>query len=239
LGEGLWTTDEGVVAEQDIRMAALLDACNGSLTGKKVVDLGCLEGGFTVAIARHGAERVVGIEAREISIRRCEVARKLLSLGNVEFVHGDIKNELVKHSGEFDVVFAAGILYHVADPWALLRLMHGACRDVALIDTHVANTGAAAHGCSQEVVHRSWAGKTYRGRTFPEYPASVDDVAREGMLWAAHSDQASFWPFEEDLLGMIKDVGFSTITKVAPGERPDLQWWQVNQTDRVMFVCRK
>ncbi len=40
IGEGLWTADEGVMAEQDIRVATVLDACHGSLAGKRVVDLG-------------------------------------------------------------------------------------------------------------------------------------------------------------------------------------------------------
>src|SRR5436853_91083 len=82
VGEGLWTAGAGVVAENDLRVKAVLDACRGSLAGKSVVDLGCLEGAFTVAFARLGAERAVGIEARQINWHRCEVVRRLLSLRN-------------------------------------------------------------------------------------------------------------------------------------------------------------
>jgi 2-polyprenyl-3-methyl-5-hydroxy-6-metoxy-1,4-benzoquinol methylase len=145
----------------------VIEACGGSLDGRTVVDLGCLEGGFTLAFAENGAQLALGIEAREISVRRCELARDLLGLDNAEFVEADIKDELAKRDA-FDVVFAAGILYHVADPAGFLVTMREACKGVALIDTHVAREDDATHGCSV-ITTRNSGDQTYRGRIFPEY----------------------------------------------------------------------
>jgi SAM-dependent methyltransferase len=236
LGGGLYTADAGVDAASDVRTHAVVEACGGSLAGRTVVDLGCLEGGFALEFGRLGAERVVGIEARSVSVRRCEMARDLLGLDRVEFVQADIKDELARHTDGFDVVFAAGILYHLSDPAAFLRLMRAACRGVALIDTHVSHVDAITHGCSDQVVSRASTGSDYRGRLFGEYEPDTDTESREGLLWAAWSDAASFWPFEDDLVRMLRDAGFSHVDKI---ERITMRHpWQVDEVNRVLYMCR-
>lgn len=239
LGHDLWTTERGVVPDIDVRVRTAVDACGGSLAGKTVVDLGCLEGGFTLAFARLGAAEAIGIEARAVSYRRCELARRLLGFSNARFIHGDVKEELARSAQGFDVVFAAGILYHVADPWTLLRAIADACRGVALIDTHVANAAAPSHACAAEVVERSFGKSTWRGRSFREYAAASDAQSREKMIWSAWSDAESFWPLEEDLVGMIRDAGFATVRKVAPDPSLADATWQVDQTNRVLYLCSK
>ena len=120
LGNGLWTMDKGVIAEKDLRTKVVLDQAGGSLRGKTILDLGCLEGGFTVAFARLGAKMSVGVEARQISYQRCEILRQYLKLRNLRFIHGDI-NVVLPQLQPFNIVFASGILYHMADPYISLR----------------------------------------------------------------------------------------------------------------------
>jgi SAM-dependent methyltransferase len=232
----MYTAEAGVDPAVDVRTHTVVEACGGSLAGRSIVDLGCLEGGFALEFARLGAERVVGIEARSVSVRRCELARDLLGLEQAEFVQADIKDELPRHSDGFDVVFAAGILYHLSDPAGFLQLVRSACRGVALIDTHVADPDAITHECSEQVVTQSAGGHDYRGRLFGEYEPGLDTVEREGLLWAAWSDAASFWPFEDDLVRMLHDAGFSDVEKV---ERDTMRHpWQVDAVNRVLYVCR-
>ena len=236
LAPGIETANVGVNALEDVRTDLVIEACGGSLEGRTVVDLGCLEGGFTLAFAERGAQLALGIEAREISIRRCELARGLLGLDNAEFVEADIKDELAKREA-FDVVFAAGILYHVSDPAAFLVTMREACSGVALIDTHIANPDVATHNCS-EIVSRSSGERTYRGRMFPEYAPDVSDSEKDDLLWAAWSDVDSFWPLEDDLVAMIHDAGFSSVDKVDLAEDGRASRWGVDQTNRVVYLAR-
>jgi SAM-dependent methyltransferase len=235
LAPGIETAPVGVDALDDVRLDLVLDACDGSLEGRSVVDLGCLEGGFTLGFAALGAERAVGIEARRVSVERCELARDLLGLANAEFVRGDVK-ELAR-LGRFDVVFAAGILYHVADPAELLVAMRGACSELALIDTHVADPDTATHGCS-EIVTRTCAGREYRGRMFHEYAADGSDGDVEDMLWSAWGDAAAFWPLEDELVRMIGDAGFGSVEKVDLAAQDPPAKWQVDQTNRVVYLAR-
>jgi SAM-dependent methyltransferase len=236
LAPGIETAAAGVNALEDVRTDLVVEACGGSLDGRSVVDLGCLEGGFTLAFAERGAQLALGIEAREVSVRRCELARDLLGLTAAEFVEADIKDELAKREA-FDVVFAAGILYHVADPAAFLVTMREACSGVALIDTHVAREDEATHGCS-EVVTRSAGERTYRGRMFAEYASDVSDSEKDELLWAAWSDVDSFWPLEDELVAMIHDAGFASAEKVDLVDDGRASRWGVDQTNRVVYIAR-
>ena len=237
LGGGLETaTIDGVDPFDDVRTDLVVDACGGSLDGRTVVDLGCLEGGFTLAFAERGAAHVVGIEARSLSVERCELARALRGAERVEFVVADIKDELLRRD-PFDVVFAAGILYHVGDPAELLRIIRASCREVALIDTHVAHPTIPTHGCS-ELVDLVSGGHSYRGRRFQEYEPDASASARDGYLWAAWSDSQAFWPLEEELVKMITDAGFSSVEKVDMDVDDRRSRWQVDEINRVVYVVR-
>jgi len=229
-------TPDGVDPFDDVRTDLVVDACGGSLDGRTVVDLGCLEGGFTLALAERGAEHVLGIEARSLSVERCELARTLRGTERVEFVVADIKDELQRRD-PFDVVFAAGILYHVGDPAEMLRIIRASCGEVVLIDTHVADPTGPTHGCS-ELVDLVSGGHSYRGRRFQEYEPDASDSARDGYLWAAWSDSHAFWPLEDDLVRMITDAGFSSVEKIDMDVDDRRDRWQVDEINRVVYVGR-
>jgi SAM-dependent methyltransferase len=236
IGDGLWTTpaEDGVDAARDVRTRIVLDLCGGSLTGKTIADLGCNEGGFGVEFARLGAKESVGIEARDVSVQRCELVRKLAGLENLKFIRGDVKEELARWPDSFDIVFASGILYHVADPHKLLSDIFRACREAVLIDTAVASREAPSHWCSEEIVSRTFGGKSYQGRVFPEPDASI----RESTLWAAWSNESSFWLLEDELLSLMRDVGFRDVRKVDRSQYGDVPWF-VDPRNRIIVVGKK
>lgn len=236
IADDVATADDGVDPFADVRTELVVEACGGSLVGRTVVDLGCLEGGFSLAFAERGADHVVGIEARSLSVERCELARKLRGTERVEFVVADIKDELVKRE-PFDVVFAAGILYHVGDPAEMLRIIRSSCSGLVLIDTHIADPDVATHGCS-ELADLQSGGQSYRGRWFPEYDPTASSDAKDGYLWAAWSDSDAFWPVEDELVRMISDAGFATIEKIDLTVADRRSLWQVDQLNRVVYLAR-
>jgi ubiquinone/menaquinone biosynthesis C-methylase UbiE len=237
IGDDLWTTPaeaDGVNAARDVRMRIVLDLCGGSLAGKTIADLGCNEGGFAVEFARLGAKESVGIEARDVSVQRCELVRKLAGLENLKFIRCDVMEELARWSDSFDIVFASGILYHVADPHKLLSDIFRACREAVLIDTAVASREAPSHWCSEEIVSRTFGDKSYQGRIFPEPDASI----RESKLWSAWSNDSSFWLLEDELLSLMRDVGFRDVRKVDRSQYGDLPWG-VDPRNRIIVVGKK
>jgi 2-polyprenyl-3-methyl-5-hydroxy-6-metoxy-1,4-benzoquinol methylase len=233
-----YTAERGVDPEHDARTALVVEAAAGlgGLEQCSVVDLGCLEGGFALEFARRGAKRVLGIECRAESVARCELARDLMQLPDVRFVLGDVTTELAASVDTYDIVFAAGILYHLDRPDEMLRAMRAKCTGFVLLDTHVATPDRITHNCSAEIaVRRAAEGAEYRGRWFCEFDPNWSRRERNANPLASAGNQTSFWPFEDDLVRMIKDAGFDEVSKVnAVGPLP----WQVDQTNRVLYLCR-
>lgn len=181
LAPGRYTTEgEGVDADRDVRTTIVCQELGEAIGRSSVVDLGCLEGGFSIALALRGAGHVVGIEARQRSVDPCNLVRDLLGLTNVEFRCADLHDELVRWPAGFDAVLATGILYHLSDPARSLAVMAAACRRFALIDTHVAVPDGPTDSCGAEVTQLRSGGETYSGRLFREFDeaASTEDSRR-------------------------------------------------------------
>jgi SAM-dependent methyltransferase len=228
----LWTADAGMTAHDDARTEILLEYSGGSFRGKTILDLGCNEGAFTAEFARLGAARAVGIEARRTNFERCELLRKLLNRPNLEFILGDVKEELPRLEIKPDIILLSGLLYHLSDPYSMLEAVRQTDPDVVLIDTHIADPETSTHGCSA-LMTQSWGG---RGRIFPEYPSDISRANHERMLWAAWSNENSFWLLEQDLLRMARDVGFSSAEKI--DHTKCRNEWHVDKTNRILVVCR-
>jgi SAM-dependent methyltransferase len=230
------TAVRGVDPLADVRTKLVVEACGGTLEGLTLVDLGCLEGGFTLAFAQHGAPHALGIEARELSVRRCELARDLLGLDNAEFACSDVNDELARRD-PFDVVFASGILYHVADPAQPLRRMRAVCAHMALIDTHVAHPTTVTHQCS-ELIEMTSGGQTYRGRRYREHSRGDSRAQRDRRPWSAWEDDDVFWPLEDDLVAMIRHAGFNAVNKIDPLVADRNASWSVDHEQRVIYIAR-
>src|SRR5260370_12522229 len=90
------------------------------VAGKLVVDLGCLEGGYTVELARAGFA-ALGIEVRECNFENCLRAKAGTHLPDLTFLRDDVKN-LAKYA-VFAVVFSFALLYHLTEPPKSSHLM--------------------------------------------------------------------------------------------------------------------
>lgn len=100
-------------------------------------------------------------------------------------------------------------------PDVVLRLIRERCSGFVVLCTHVAHPDASSHGCTEEVVEYVGEHGTYRGRHFSERGPDPT-VEQDNDLWAAWSNEGSFWPFEPDLVRMIEAAGFRSIDKVVP-----------------------
>ena len=173
-----------------------------------VVDLGCLEGGYTVAFARAGFQ-ALGIEARESNFANCQFVAEKLGLANLCFVQDDVRN--IGEYGPFDVVFCSGLLYHMDTPSAYLEQLAANARKALIINTHYIT------GFPVEIPGLRFSGTepvTHEGNLgiwFNEYPANAAPAAIEANRWAAWGNPGSFWMHKDYLLQRLRDVGFGII----------------------------
>src|SRR5690349_7205973 len=56
----------------------------GAFKGKRIADLGCLEGGYTLEFARMGME-AFGLDVRQSNIENCLEVKRRAGLSNLEF----------------------------------------------------------------------------------------------------------------------------------------------------------
>jgi len=81
-----------------------------SIVGKSVVDLGCGSGRYTMALARVGAKKVVGLDVQARAYRESEILCKTHKL-SVEFIEGTFLT-LPFEDGSFDTAFSNGTFHH-------------------------------------------------------------------------------------------------------------------------------
>ena len=118
-------------------MPWLLQACGGSLGGKRVLDIACASGWFSIQAALMGA-RVVGFDARPEQVEQARLIARAAGLDDVEFRALDFWEMAPERlGGPFDAVLCLGILYHLPKPVVALervKAMVGPGRPI-LLDT--------------------------------------------------------------------------------------------------------
>lgn len=108
----------------------------GGVDGRRVLELGPLEGLHTYLLQQHGAASIEAIEANPRAYLRCLVVKEMLGLTRARFLHGDFVAFLREHPEvRFDVGVASGVLYHMENPVELLGRLAGVC-DVLYLWTH-------------------------------------------------------------------------------------------------------
>src|SRR5713101_3683231 len=110
---------------------------NGNFRGKRILDVGCLEGYFSAECALQGAS-VLGIDGKTINVKKCEFIKSVLGIHNLTCVKDDGMRVTRKKYGSFDVVLALGLFYHLENPFKFLANMANLCNDFILIDSHIA-----------------------------------------------------------------------------------------------------
>jgi 2-polyprenyl-3-methyl-5-hydroxy-6-metoxy-1,4-benzoquinol methylase len=184
----------------------------------RILDLGSLEGGLTLEMAREGWD-ATGIEGRLDNFEKAELIREYYALDNLRFEHRDVKTLSRERDGVFDAILCCGLLYHLDNPFALLETLakmtapHG----LMFLDTHVAPDENAArfathaHQLSEPTTF-AHGGETYEGRWFTEPAPKTGTVLDQH--WSATSNDRSFWPTRRALIRGAYRAGFHSIAEL-------------------------
>ena len=121
-------------------MPYLLDAAGGSLKGKRILDIACNSGFWSIQCALLGAE-VVGFDGREELVAQANLIKSIVGLDNVNFQQMDFWDMTPeKLGGKFDFVLNLGILYHLPSPIEVLELTKSMANELVLIDTGISDS---------------------------------------------------------------------------------------------------
>lgn len=111
---------------------------SGYLKGKRVLDIGCNSGYWSlVALTEGGAEHVTGVDASPELVKQAQFAfgKNGMDDKQYEFVLDDAYHFLSTGEQSFDVILCLGFFYHINDPVRLLSLMSDACKSFVVMDT--------------------------------------------------------------------------------------------------------
>lgn len=81
---------------------------------KKILDMGCGSGRFSIALATLGARQVIGIDLGKNGLKIGRKNAKINKIENVKFVEGSVL-ALPFKDNEFDFIFCKGVLHHTGD----------------------------------------------------------------------------------------------------------------------------
>ncbi len=169
----------------------------------RVLDLGCLDGMFSIEFALHGAD-TIGVEIREANIKKAIFCKEVLDLQNLDFRQDDVRNLSVESYGRFDVIICSGILHHLpgVDAINLVKTMYEMVNRLIVIDNHVALEP------KERILHE---GVDYWGSIFREHSEKATAEEKAKSLWASADNPTSFWFTRPSLINLLSKTGFSSI----------------------------
>ncbi|MBY0537555.1 MAG: class I SAM-dependent methyltransferase [Chitinophagaceae bacterium] len=223
----------------------------------RAVDIGCLEGGYSVELARSGFD-TLGIEARQTNLDKCNYVKSGLNLANLKFVKDDAKN--IESYGKFDVTFCYGLLYHLENPAKFLEALSRTTSKLLLLHTHYAPerdiryelgmlnsrylaplhkrvqflSSSRNYRLSKKTIHEG-----YRGRWYSEWSPNSTKSKIENLLWASYSNSKSFWLLKKDLTEILYKVGFDYVFEQHNFTGDIFDHSTVEYINRSMFVALK
>ncbi len=130
---------------------ALVEYMGGSLASKRVLDLGCNAGFWSLAAIEHGCAFVLGIDGRQMHVDQANFVFDVHAIekNRYRFVQGDVFDMDLAQYGPFDVVLFLGLMYHINKPVELIEKIAAVNTDVLGIDT----TLSMREGSCLELAH--------------------------------------------------------------------------------------
>ena len=186
---------------------------------QRILEIGPFEGYHSVVLEKMGVRENIAIESRADNLSKCQRIKEKYHLNHTQFLQYDLERlyrgeEIPSFSGPFDLVFCLGVLYHLPDPGRGLEWMRSQSSTL-FVGTHYATPRNR-----MKSITYSYGGKSYRGQERPE-PGIACPIA--GM------SPTSLWLYEDDLLRLIHDVGYSRIWVLGK----DIQ----NHTDHITLLA--
>lgn len=106
----------------------------GSLEGKKVLELGFLEGAHSYILDRQNPRELTCIDANSMAYLKALTVKEIMGMKTAKFLLGDF-NKYLESTEKWDYIYACGVLYHMKNP---LELLMNICKntDNVYIWTH-------------------------------------------------------------------------------------------------------
>jgi len=229
----IWT--KGNIQMPHTRLKRIVQLVNDTvgkpLSECRVLDLGCLDGQFSIEFAQQGAT-TLGIEVREANVKKAIFCKEILNLNKLEFQQEDARNISKETHGMFDAIICSGLLYHLtaSDSIQLISKMFEMSNKLVIIDTHIALEPKSTY-CKDNI--------EYFGSSFKEHKKNDTQTQKANKLWASWDNHESFWFTRPSLVNILNKAGFSSVYECFSPPHVNFGRQGVECKDRCTFVAIK
>lgn len=115
-----WHEGLDIDAEADAPWHRLVRKYLAPPGGKRVIEIGCGRGGFSVWLARQGPAEVVAVDFSPAAVAKGEAFGRAAGLANLRFEVGDIQ-AIAYPDDSFDIAVSCETVEHVPDPRLAVR----------------------------------------------------------------------------------------------------------------------
>jgi 2-polyprenyl-3-methyl-5-hydroxy-6-metoxy-1,4-benzoquinol methylase len=159
----------------------LVRVAGGSLRGKRVLDLGCNAGYWSLAAIEADADLVFGIDGRQMHVDQANLVfeAKGIDPARYRFECGNIFE--YDFSRDFDVVLCLGLMYHISKPVELFEVISRVNASLVLIDTIVNLIPVSAFRVVRERVDVPLNAVDYETVLIPSRQAVLDIAKQFGF----------------------------------------------------------
>ena len=228
---GGWTTQFEIEGQKvggtvdllpnDTRLIWQLEQVGGA-KGKRILELGPLEGAHTKMLCEAGAKEVIALEGLSDCFLRCLVVKEAFELQAAHFLFCDFNDYVLNYTGEkFDFVSAAGVLYHQKNPAELIYNI-SKITDTVIVWSHVASQDMPSQTEGIIKVKR----KEYRGKVNDYSGGRLKSESFCGGL-----NEMAFWLYPDEMRRCFIDSGLDKITEIQMGKNPT--------ADYLLFVASR
>ena len=124
---------------KDYFIDPLVRLLGGSLRGKRVLDVGCNNGYYSLLAIEAGCEFVMGIDGRQMHVDQANFVFKAKGIdpGRYQFECSNIFDVNLEEFGSFDVVLCLGVFHHFSKQMQFLENVARVNSDILLLETRV------------------------------------------------------------------------------------------------------
>lgn len=166
-------------------------------SNKRILELGPCEGIYTVQLAGICRE-VVSVEIRPKNIISILTRLFIHDINNVKVILGDAR-DLNEKNGSFDILFHAGLLYHLDNPVEHLFSIAPLAPKI-LLNTHYCDGEEHLPQDNIEYSGKQWRAGRYQEHGWKDPFSGVESFSR--------------WLYRDDLMEAVKQAGYPNINVI-------------------------
>ena len=178
------------------------------IEGQTFIDLGSGDACESRAIAHRGAKRAVAVEGKTSMFGLAKEAQDYLKLPNHEVLQYDVRKIDTYGLEKFDVVTCFGMLYHMTNPFNVLKRIKNLTGGLLLLETHIAPR--YLNGLNEKILSNlsfdmdqvTLDGIPFEGKLVPHF---TDPKQHKGPL----DGNWTFWLTLDALLKAVIRAGFA------------------------------